>query len=274
MPIQTQELHPGFAAEAGFLDLSRPLDADAIAGIQVAIDAYPVLVFRDQRLTDAQLRDFAAGFGPLEIGRSAARAGRRRLAIPQIGDISNLDEDNKVRALMIAGGWTVSATGCGTPMRPTCRCRSCSGMLHAVSAAAAKPVRQRRDRVCRHARGLRRAAARDQGCDRSADRRTRCFLVARRRSASPSFPQGEREQYPPSRQRLVRRHTVDRPQKPIFVRPCFAYHRLAGRRRASVAAGSDRPRDATSFRLQPHLACWRSGDLGQSLDDAPRSAAR
>ncbi len=67
--------------------------------IQAAIDAYPVLVFRDQRLTDAQLRDFAARFGPLEIGRAAARPGRRRLAIPQIGDISNLDEDNQVRAL-------------------------------------------------------------------------------------------------------------------------------------------------------------------------------
>jgi alpha-ketoglutarate-dependent 2,4-dichlorophenoxyacetate dioxygenase len=43
--------------------------------------------------------DFAGRFGPLEIGRSAARPGRRRLAIPQIGDISNLDEDNRVRAL-------------------------------------------------------------------------------------------------------------------------------------------------------------------------------
>ena len=61
--------------------------------------AYPVSIFRDQRLTDAQLHDFAARFGPLEIGRSAACPGRRRLAIPQIGDISNLDEDNKVRAL-------------------------------------------------------------------------------------------------------------------------------------------------------------------------------
>jgi alpha-ketoglutarate-dependent 2,4-dichlorophenoxyacetate dioxygenase len=97
MSIRTQELHSGFAAEAGFLDLSQPLDADAIAAIDVAIDAYPVLIFRDQRLTDAQLRDFAACFGPLEIGRSAARPGRRRLAIPQIGDISNLDEDNNVR---------------------------------------------------------------------------------------------------------------------------------------------------------------------------------
>ena len=63
--------------EAGFIDLSRPLDADAVTAIQAAIDAYPVLVFRDQRLTDLQLRDFAARFGKLEIGRSAARPGLR-----------------------------------------------------------------------------------------------------------------------------------------------------------------------------------------------------
>src|SRR6202789_195057 len=93
------ELHPGFAAEADFRDLSAPLDDAAAAEIQAAIDAYPVLVFRDQRLSDARLRDFAACFGPLEIGRAAARPGRRRLAIPQIGDISNLDVDNNVRAL-------------------------------------------------------------------------------------------------------------------------------------------------------------------------------
>ena len=50
MPVQTRELHPGFAAEAGFGDLSRPMDADAVAAIEAAIEAYPVLVFRDQRL--------------------------------------------------------------------------------------------------------------------------------------------------------------------------------------------------------------------------------
>src|SRR6202012_312873 len=64
-----------------------------------AIDRFAVLVFRRQSLSDAQLRDFAALFGPLEIGRAAAQGGRRRLAIPQIGDISNLDADNRVRAM-------------------------------------------------------------------------------------------------------------------------------------------------------------------------------
>jgi alpha-ketoglutarate-dependent 2,4-dichlorophenoxyacetate dioxygenase len=111
-----------------------------------------VVVFRDQSLTDAQLRDFAERFGPLEIGRAAARPGRRRLAIPQIGDISNLDEDHRVRDLFdrrrldSLGNrlWHTDASYMPVPV--------VLGMLHAVAPALA--VRQRRDRVRRHARGL------------------------------------------------------------------------------------------------------------------------
>src|ERR1700727_2889183 len=88
-----------FAAEVADIALSQPIDAVTVRSIWDVIDRYAVLVFHDQRLTDAQLRDFAAAFGPLEIGRGALQGGRRRLAIPQIGDISNLDEDNNVRDL-------------------------------------------------------------------------------------------------------------------------------------------------------------------------------
>lgn len=94
-----EAVRSGFVAEATGPDLSRPLDEHTIESIRETIDRYPVLVFRDPHLSDAQLRDFAAWFGPLEIGRSAARPDRRRLSIPQIGDISNLDEDSRVRAL-------------------------------------------------------------------------------------------------------------------------------------------------------------------------------
>ena len=42
--------------------------------------------------------DIARGnFGELEIGRTAARGGKRRLALPEIGDISNLDEEGRLR---------------------------------------------------------------------------------------------------------------------------------------------------------------------------------
>src|SRR3954466_6499333 len=98
MAIELRPLRPEFAAEVGGIDLGQPMDAATVRTIWDAIDRYAVLVFRDQRLTDTQLRDFALEFGPLEIGRGALQGGKRRLAIPQIGDISNLDEENRVRA--------------------------------------------------------------------------------------------------------------------------------------------------------------------------------
>ena len=207
MSIQTQELHPGFAAEAGFQDLSRPLDTDAIAAIQAAIDAYPVLVFRDQRLTDAQLRDFAARFGPLEIGRSAARPGRRRLAIPQIGDISNLDEDNNVRALddrrrLDSLGnrlWHTDASYMPVPV--------VLGLLHAVTLPPPGPFGNGETEFADMRAAYDALPAATQRGDRSADRRTRRVLVPRA-DRLHRISRGEREQYPPSRQRLVRRHPV------------------------------------------------------------------
>jgi alpha-ketoglutarate-dependent 2,4-dichlorophenoxyacetate dioxygenase len=86
MSMELRPIGDRFAAEASGMDLSQPIGDNAIEAIWDAIDEFSVLVFRDQSLSDARLRDFAAMFGPLEIGRAAARPGRRRLAIPQIGD--------------------------------------------------------------------------------------------------------------------------------------------------------------------------------------------
>src|SRR5690349_19181217 len=99
MPTTIHPVTPSFVAEVSGVDLARPADDAVVDALWQAINRYAVVILRDQRLTDAQLRDFAARFGPLEIGRAAARGGKRRLAIPQIGDISNLDEDSRVRRL-------------------------------------------------------------------------------------------------------------------------------------------------------------------------------
>jgi alpha-ketoglutarate-dependent 2,4-dichlorophenoxyacetate dioxygenase len=207
MPIRTQELHPGFAAEASFLDLAGVLDADTVAGIQAAIDAYPVLVFRDQTLTDAQLRDFAARFGPLEIGRAAARPGRRRLAIPQIGDISNLDEDNNVRALSdrrqldSLGNrlWHTDASYMPVPV--------VLGLLHAVRLPPPSAFGNGETEFA----DMRAAyAALPQTTKDAIDTliAEHDIFWSRAQIGFTDFPRGEREQYPPSRQRLVRRHPV------------------------------------------------------------------
>ena len=88
MALAITPLHPHIGAAVSGLDVSRPIDDSAVAALWQAIDSHAVLVFRDQQLTDEQLRPFAARFGELEIGRSAARGGRRRLQFPEIGDIS------------------------------------------------------------------------------------------------------------------------------------------------------------------------------------------
>ena len=97
MAIELRQLHPLFVGEVGGIDLGQPVDAAAVRAIWEAIDRYAVLVFHDQHLDDVRLRDFARNFGELEIGRMAARGGKRRLALPEIGDISNLDEEGRLR---------------------------------------------------------------------------------------------------------------------------------------------------------------------------------
>lgn len=205
MSLSTHELHPGFAAEASRLDLSAELPAGEVASIAAAIDAYPVLVFRDQRLTDVRLRDFAARFGPLEIGRSAARPGRRRLAIPQIGDISNLDEDNRVRSLddrrrLDSLGnrlWHTDASYMPVPV--------VLGLLHAVTLPPPSAfgngetefadMRAAYDALPEATRGALDPLMAEHD-----------VFWSRAQIGFTEFPAGEREQYPPSRQRLVRRH--------------------------------------------------------------------
>ncbi|HEY0184033.1 MAG TPA: TauD/TfdA family dioxygenase [Rhodopila sp.] len=257
MPIRTQELHPGFAAEAGFLDLSQPLDADAVAEVQAAIDAYPVLVFRDQRLSDDQLRDFAASFGPLEIGRSAARPGRRRLAIPQIGDISNLDEDNKVRALTdrrrldSLGNrlWHTDASYMPVPV--------VLGMLHAVALPPPGPFGNGETEFAdmRAAYDALPETMRQVIDELAAEHDV---FWSRAQIGFTEFPPGEREQYPPSRQRLVRRQAATG-RKSLYL-SAHASH-ITG---WPVADGRLLLLDLNSHATQPRFVYshrWRVGDL-------------
>src|SRR5215472_3671870 len=98
MPIAITPLHPHIGAEVSGIDVSQPLANTALDELWAAIDRHCVVVLHNQSITDAQLKGFAGRFGPLEIGRGALQPGRRRLDIPEIGDISNLDVDNNIRA--------------------------------------------------------------------------------------------------------------------------------------------------------------------------------
>lgn len=208
MPLSVRPLGPvgnSFAAEVSGIDLAQPLGNEGVAAIWDAIDRHSVIVFHDQKLTDTQLRDMAEKFGPLEIGRTAARGGPRRIEIPQIGDISNLDLHGNVRALedrqrLDSLGnrlWHTDASYMPVPV--------VLGMLHAVTLPPPSPFGNGETEFC----DLR--AAYDDLPD--ATKTALNDLVAmhdvfysRGQLGVTEFPPGEREQYPPSPQRLVRTH--------------------------------------------------------------------
>jgi len=205
MAFDIRQVNPQFVAEIGGIDLSKSVDPLAVEAIWEAIDRYAVLVFGDQCLDDTQLRDFAAKFGPLEIGRAAARGGRRRLAHPEIGDISNLDEDGRLRQrddrrrLDALGNrlWHTDASYMPVPV--------VLGMLHAVAVPPASALgggeTEFADMRAAYDALPEAMKAEIDGLVAEHD-----VFWSRGQIGFTEFPPGEREQYPPSRQRLVRRH--------------------------------------------------------------------
>ena len=203
--MEVRQIHPLFVGEVSGMDLAQPLDPAAVRGLWEAIDRYAVLVFHDQRLSDEQLRDFAGKFGRLEIGRSAAEGGKRRLALPEIGDISNLDEEGRLRGrddrkrLDSLGNriWHTDASYMPVPV--------VLGMLHAVAVPPASPLgggetefadmRAAYDALPDDTKGA------IDGLVAEHD-----VFWSRGQIGFTEFLPGEREKYPPSQQRLVRRH--------------------------------------------------------------------
>jgi alpha-ketoglutarate-dependent 2,4-dichlorophenoxyacetate dioxygenase len=205
MSISINPISDQFAAEIAGIDLARPLDDTDVAAIWQASDTYAVLVFRNQSLSDAGLHDFAARFGPLEVGRGALQPGRRRLSIPQIGDISNLDVDNQVRDLhdrrrLDSLGnrlWHTDASYMPVPV--------VLGMLHAVALPPSSPFGNGETEFA----DMR--AAYDALPDTTKDAINDLVVEhdifwSRALVGFTDFPQSEKDKYPPSPQRLVRTH--------------------------------------------------------------------
>jgi alpha-ketoglutarate-dependent 2,4-dichlorophenoxyacetate dioxygenase len=255
--MQINSLRQDFAAEIAGIDLSRDIDAATVGAFWDAIDRYAVLVFRDQRLSDAQLHDFAARFGDLEIGRSAARGGPRRLAIPQIGDISNLDLNGNVRALedrrrLDSLGnrlWHTDASYMPVPV--------VLGMLHAVAVPPASALGGGETefadmRAAYDALPATMQAAID-GLIVEHD-----VFWSRAQIGFTEFPPGEREQYPPSPQKLVRLHPGSK-RKMLYL-SAHASHVVGW----PVADGRLLLLDLTTHATQPMFVYrheWRVGDV-------------
>src|SRR5215469_10209537 len=98
MPISIRPLHPVFVGEVVGVDCGKPLSSEAVDAIEVGIDEYAVLVFREQNITDEEQIAFSRHFGELESYATPGHIrerGDQRLG-PGIADFSNLDKDGRI----------------------------------------------------------------------------------------------------------------------------------------------------------------------------------
>ena len=96
MAITVRRLHPLFVGEVGQVNLAAGVDAVEARQIIAALDEYAVLVFRDQPLSDVQQLAFANAIGTPQVANRVVRAEKDRLTIPQLIDISNLNENQEI----------------------------------------------------------------------------------------------------------------------------------------------------------------------------------
>jgi alpha-ketoglutarate-dependent 2,4-dichlorophenoxyacetate dioxygenase len=96
MTITVCAVTPGFAAEVGDVDLSRPIDDADFAAIKDAFWNYAVLIFPEQHLTPAQHLAFSAKFGPVEKERTLDPKATPSRLTGEFADISNLAADGTI----------------------------------------------------------------------------------------------------------------------------------------------------------------------------------
>ena len=83
MPLETHLLDESFACEVVGLRLWEPPNNQTIDELRALWAHHPVLVFRRQALSEDELADFSARFGPL--GREASQQAARCEREPGVG---------------------------------------------------------------------------------------------------------------------------------------------------------------------------------------------
>jgi alpha-ketoglutarate-dependent 2,4-dichlorophenoxyacetate dioxygenase len=97
MALSFRKLQAHFAAEVSALDLRRVEDRRTLDEIRAGMDEYAVLVFREQRFSDAEQLAFAQRFdGALHTKTGSAVLTKSRLGNEALTDISNLDENGEI----------------------------------------------------------------------------------------------------------------------------------------------------------------------------------
>jgi len=83
---------------ASGIDITQPLTPEQARAIEKGMDAFGVMVFHDQRLTDEAQMAFSRNFGELELATNNLRDTKEQRLGAHIADISNLDINSNVLA--------------------------------------------------------------------------------------------------------------------------------------------------------------------------------
>ena len=89
---------PFFGAVASGIDITQPLTPEQARAIEKGMNAFGVMVFHDQRLTDEAQMAFSRNFGELELATNNLRDTKEQRLGAHIADISNLDINSNVLA--------------------------------------------------------------------------------------------------------------------------------------------------------------------------------
>ena len=96
MPVAIRAIQPAFAGEVSGIDITQPISQADVAAIEAGMDTFAVLVFRGQKLTDAQQMAFSLNFGALENAKGGNVTKPADLRLPTgMNDVSNLGKDHK-----------------------------------------------------------------------------------------------------------------------------------------------------------------------------------
>ena len=96
MPVAIRAIQPAFAGEVSGIDITQPISQADVAAIEAGMDKFAVLVFRGQKLTDAQQMAFSLNFGALENAKGGNVTKPADLRLPTgMNDVSNLGKDQK-----------------------------------------------------------------------------------------------------------------------------------------------------------------------------------
>jgi alpha-ketoglutarate-dependent 2,4-dichlorophenoxyacetate dioxygenase len=101
MDLAVRQLHPLFVGEVRGVDLSSNVNVATKDAIERLMDQYAVCVLPEQALDDERQVAFSQLYGPLENASAVAHQRKGgvigpRIRLPEIFDVSNLDENGKI----------------------------------------------------------------------------------------------------------------------------------------------------------------------------------